>query len=109
MKFEKGKSGNVSGRPKGAENKETKKLRQFLGDLLEDNQDKFNEELLKLSGFQFIQAFSGLLEYCTPKLNRTDMKIQDTTKRLPATFKKQDGTEYTAEELIKASNGVPDK
>lgn len=60
------------GRPKGAENKETRRLREFLGDLLEGNQERFEQELLSLKGEKFVFAFSNLLEYSTPKLNRTE-------------------------------------
>ena len=73
MAFKKGQSGNKDGRPKGAENKEKKALRESLQAFLDDNISKFNTELRALKGAQFIDRYIALLEYCTPKLNRTDL------------------------------------
>lgn len=81
-KFQKGEGG----RPKGAQNKETKKLRQFLADVLDNNQERFEEELLSLEGEKFVQAFSNLLEYCTPKLQRTEL-TGDVENPVQAVFK----------------------
>jgi hypothetical protein len=72
-KFKKGESGNKNGRPKGAENKEKKELRKSLQTFLDGNLDKFHDELRGLKGIQFIDRYIALLEYCTPKLNRTDL------------------------------------
>lgn len=71
-KFEKGNT-KGKGRPKGVENKEKKELRMALQSFLDDNIDKFHEELRTLEGSQFIDRYIALLEYCTPKLNRTDL------------------------------------
>ena len=75
MPFQKGHkiNGNPNGRPKGSENKETKELREKLALLLDDMYPKFLNEMAKLEGIQFINSFSNFLEYCTPKLNRTDL------------------------------------
>jgi len=91
MPFKKGESGNKSGRPKNAQNKETKKLREFLVMLAEDNEAKFKKELLKLTGSQFTQTYLSLLEYCTPKLNRTDITT-DGDKISFETYVLPDGT-----------------
>ena len=72
MPFKKGnKDGH--GRPKGAQNKEKKALRELLTTFLEENYDKFLTELFKLEGKEFSDRFIQLLEYATPKLNRTDL------------------------------------
>ena len=73
MPFKKGQSGNEKGRPKGAENKERKALREAITLFIEDNYDRFKEELLKLRGREFVDRIISLLEYSTPKLNRTDL------------------------------------
>lgn len=76
MPFKKGhKLGK--GRPKGVENKEKKALREMLTLLVEENYDKFKNELLGLKGSVFTDRFLQLLEYCTPKLNRTDLTSGD--------------------------------
>ena len=69
----KGNTNNPNGRPKGSENKEKKALRELLTMFLEDNYDKFLKELYKLEGKEFSDRFIQLLEYATPKLNRTDL------------------------------------
>ena len=73
MPFKKGQSGNKEGRPKGAVNKERKALREAITLFIEDNYDRFKEELLKLRGREFVDRIISLLEYSTPKLNRTDL------------------------------------
>lgn len=74
-KFQKGEGG----RPKGAQNKETKKLREFLSDVLHNHQQKFEEALLSLDDKDFIKAYTDLLEYSTPKLQRTEHSGEITT------------------------------
>lgn len=78
-KFAKGNKAS-KGRPKGVENKETKRIRQFLADLLENHQDKFENELLSLKGEKFTNAFTQLLEFSTPKLQRTEHSGEIKTK-----------------------------
>ena len=68
------------GRPKGAENKEKKKLREMMTLVISNNFEKFNEEMGKLKGKQFIDAYLSMAEYCLPKLNRTDMRVDDRSK-----------------------------
>ena len=82
MAFKKGHK-LATGRPKGSENKETKKIREFLADLVDDGRDKLITELNKLEGVQYIQAYTNFLEYCTPKLNRTDVKVEGGKVRDP--------------------------
>lgn len=79
MAFKKGNK-HGSGRPKGAENKETKRIREFIATLLEDNQEKFEDELLSLKGEKFVMAFSNLLEYSMPKLQRTELTTDQGNK-----------------------------
>jgi len=77
MPFKKGQSGNPVGRKEGVPNKDKQKLRESIAQLLDDNQEKFNREFFKLDGAAFIDRFINLLEYCTPKLNRTDLVSDD--------------------------------
>lgn len=71
--LKKGVSGNPNGRPKGAINKDRKVLREALTEYVQGNSEKFYLELNKLTGKEFIDRFISLLEYTTPKLNRTDL------------------------------------
>lgn len=79
MAFQKGNK-NGKGRPKGAENKEKKRIREFIADLLDKHQDRFEEELLKLDSDKFVMAFSNLLEYSMPKLQRTELTTDQGNK-----------------------------
>lgn len=72
-KYKKGQSGNINGRPKGAMNKEKKALRECITAFLEDNYELLEKDLLELQGKDRIDRMIALLEYSTPKLNRTDL------------------------------------
>jgi hypothetical protein len=72
MPFQKGhKLGK--GRKKGAQNKEKKALRESITALLEDNYELLKSDLLALTGKERLDRMISLLEYATPKLNRTDL------------------------------------
>lgn len=64
--FEKGNSG----KPKGAVSEKTKILNTFAQATIEGGIDRFNEELAKLQGEKYVNAFLTLLEYVRPKLAR---------------------------------------
>jgi len=72
------------GREKGTKNKVESKTKQFLKDLIDDNQAKIQKELEKLEGKDYLQALDRLMEYTEPKLSRTEVKaeIEDTTRRI---------------------------
>lgn len=73
MSFEKGKSGNPEGRPKGAANKETKTLRERLNSLLDANFEQLQDDLKSLTAKERIEAYTKLLEYCLPRLGKTEI------------------------------------
>jgi len=77
MAFQKGVVTNPAGRPKGAENKETKKLRDWIGQLLDDNMELVKADLIELSPKDRVAAISNLLEYALPKLARTEITSED--------------------------------
>ena len=56
---------------------EKRALRQAITAFIENNYDTFEKELLKLKGKEFIDRMLNLLEYATPKLNRTDIGNAD--------------------------------
>ena len=63
MKFEKGKSGNPKGRPKGAKGKAATDLK-----ILDGGRDKFEQALKCIPPQDYIKTFMGLLNYSLPKL-----------------------------------------
>jgi len=77
MPFEKGRN-KTGGRKKGVENKDKKQIREFISMYLNEHTERLEQELNKLSGKDYINAITGLLEYSIPKLNRTEIKDEST-------------------------------
>lgn len=73
MAQKKGQTGNPNGRPKGTRNKKTVQW-EVLGDsIMNEHTEKFNTELAKLNGKDFMDMYVKVLEYFKPKQNRTDI------------------------------------
>lgn len=75
-KFEKGhkKSG---GKQQGAKNKKTLVLDAFAKTIVEGGMEKFQRELMKLNGKEFVNAYMVIFEYVKPKLARTELTGKD--------------------------------
>ena len=73
MTFIKGKSGNPGGREAGSVSKKTLILKTFTETIIEGRMDRFNDELDKLEGRAYVDAFLSLLEYVKPRLARTEL------------------------------------
>ena len=72
MPFEKGHNLG-KGRPKGSPNKIDGTIKQFLKDLVEDNQEKVLNQLDKLEGKAYLDAVLSIMEYVQPKLSRAEV------------------------------------
>ena len=68
MAFQKGKSGNPSGKPKGAINKTTKEIREAITFFVSTNLESFQSDLDALSPKDRIKVLVDLIQYITPKL-----------------------------------------
>ena len=69
-----GKSNNPNGREKGSKNVKTKQW-ELLGEFITDSgAKKFVEEVNKLEGVDYINAYSKVLSYFKPQLARTEIK-----------------------------------
>lgn len=82
MPFEKGNKAS-NGRPKGAKSKKTLILEGFIHSILEGGAEKFHNEVMKLKGKDFINAYKDLLEYGMPKLARKEVTTNIETNYKP--------------------------
>ena len=67
------------GRPKGAENKETKKLREAIAAITNGSVEDLNSEFAEIrenNPAKFIEMYLRLLEYTMPKLRSIENNIE---------------------------------
>ena len=78
MPFEKGKSGNPSGRPKGAENKTTAAMRQWLFDLVYKNRRQLEQDLRELEPRERWVMLERVLRHVLPQQQAITAEIAGT-------------------------------
>jgi len=74
-KFQKGHTG-MGGRPPGSKNKQTERLKQFIADLLEQNQEGIQDamERLRVSDPRaYLQIWTQLTNKSVPNVTKTDI------------------------------------
>jgi len=76
MPFENGISGNKAGRPRGTQNKNTGKLREWITDFLEENKEQVKADFLLLEPKDRILLFEKLLKYSLPTLQATTLSTE---------------------------------
>ena len=76
MAFKKGNK-KIGGRKKGEANKKTLILDSFAKSVIDGGMEKFNEELNKLTGATYVNAFMSLFEYVKPKLSRMEATVEN--------------------------------
>jgi len=78
--FEKGKSGNPSGRPAGALNKETKEIKEAYTNLLHGNLHEIQEWINRVAERNPEKAFDMLMKlspFVLPKKQEMDLNIEN--------------------------------
>ena len=72
MPFKKNVSGNPKGKPRGTKSRKTKQWEIFSEYIISGGLTKFQKELNKLKGKEYVITFTSLLEFFKPKLGRID-------------------------------------
>lgn len=80
MPFQKGKIANPSGRPKGIKGVKTEQWEIFRDYYINQGLIRFQEEMNKLEGRDYVEVSVKLLEYFKPKLARTEITGEDGGK-----------------------------
>ena len=74
MPFEKGQSGNPSGRPQGAKSRVNDEIRTRINTFLDENFETIQNDVMQLEPRERVRFYIELLQYGIPKLKSTDLK-----------------------------------
>lgn len=75
--LKKGETNNPNGRPAGTPNKVTKELRERIQNFLEDNWHQIEKDFATLDPEKRVMLFEKLLQYTVPRLQATDLTIEE--------------------------------
>jgi hypothetical protein len=90
MPYTKGVSGNKKGRPKGKPNKITHEIRESLQGFLETNGANFQAIFDQLEPKDKIRYYIDLLPFVIPKLQSTQLQVEDETPPVFVTLRGAD-------------------
>lgn len=82
MAFKKGQSGNPNGRPRGAKNKATNELREWVERLINDNLDTITNDIKELEPKERAKFFLALFNYTLPKQQSVKAEINDEREQI---------------------------
>jgi hypothetical protein len=80
MKYKKGESGNLNGRPKGLKNKTTEAARDLLFKLLDGQIQHVEDEfdlLRESNGKEYLKILASYLPYIIPKQTETQITVNE--------------------------------
>ena len=80
MGVQKGRTNNPNGRPKGSFNHDTARIRMAITQIIDNNIETLEGDILGLEPKDRIKAIIDLLQYAVPKLQATQLNIDDGTK-----------------------------
>jgi len=76
MSFKPGQSGNLSGRPKGASNEVSRRIRETFANLLEGREDELHEALNKLKEKDpkgYLELYIKISQRFVPEVSRAEV------------------------------------
>ena len=82
MPFKKGQSGNPKGRPRGAKNRATNELREWVERFINDNLDTIANDIAELEPNERVKFFLALLNYTLPKQQSVKAEINDEREQI---------------------------
>jgi len=82
MAFKKGQSGNPKGRPRGAKNRATNELREWVERFINDNLDTIANDIKELDPNERVKFFLALLNYTLPKQQSVKAEINDEREQI---------------------------
>ena len=97
MAFRKGKSGNPSGRPPGAKDKKSEKIRKWLLDIVENRRDMIADDLDAVDPATRLNFIAKISPYVAPRLASVELANGDDNNGGNAI------TIVTADEMEKAA------
>lgn len=97
MAFKKGKSGNPSGRPPGAKDKKSEKIRKWLLDIVENRRSMIADDLDAVDPVTRLNFIAKILPYVAPRLASVELANGDDNNGGNAI------TIVTADEMEKAA------
>ena len=106
MAFKKGISGNPSGRPTGAKDKKSEKIRKWLLDIVENRRSMIADDLDAVDPVTRLNFIAKILPYVAPRLASVDLANGDDNNGGNAiTIVAADETEKAALEKMAKDDG----
>lgn len=102
------KAGQKSKR-KGIPNKTTSEIRERFSAIIDGNIEKYQKELEKLEGREFVSAFNQALEFALPKLQRIEQKTELEQNNVILNLGEGQEDELTEEQAERIRRAIEEK